>query len=165
MADIDYSTLPQGDVRLLADPTAQRLLSSNALARFAYVAKDGTPRVIPMGYIWNGTEIIMTTVNGSAKIGSLRARPDVAITIDTAGPPPDVLLIRGRAELTDTGDVPPEYGQMQRKYYGADQADGNVEMFRQAGVRMTLIVVRPTWVSTLDFQTRVPHAVLDAVSG
>src|SRR6266516_3222931 len=111
MTPIDYATLPQGDVRLLGDPTAQRLLASNALARLAYVAKDGTPRVIPMGYVWNGSEIVMTTVNGSAKIGNLRARPDVALSIDTAGPPPDVLLIRGRAELTDTGTVPPEYEQ------------------------------------------------------
>jgi general stress protein 26 len=165
MTNIDYAILPQGDVRLLGDPTAQRLLASSALARLAYVAKDGTPRVLPMGYTWNGSEIIMTTINGSAKIDSLRARPDVAITIDTAGPPPDVLLIRGRAELTDTGVVPPEYAEMQHKYYGAEQAEANIEMLRQAGVHMTLIVVRPTWVSTLDFQTRVPHAVLDAVGG
>jgi hypothetical protein len=165
MTDIDYSKLRQGDVRLLGDPTAQRLLASNSLARIAYVAKDGTPRVLPIGYTWNGSEIVMTTVNGSAKIASLRARPDVAITIDTAGPPPDVLLIRGRAELTDTGLVPPEYAEMQHKYYDAEQADANVEMLTKAGVHMTLIVVRPTWVSTLDFQTRVPRVVLDAVSG
>lgn len=73
MTPSDDLDLPQGDVRLLDSPIAQRLLGSAALARFAYVARDGCP--------------------------------------------------------------PP------------------------------LIVVRPTWVSTLDFQTRVPRVVLDAVRG
>jgi general stress protein 26 len=162
---IDFSNVPQGDVALLRHPAAQRLLTGNSLARLAWVAKDGTPRVIPMGYVWNDGRIVMTTINGSSKLAALQKHPDVAITIDTAGPPPDVLLIRGRAELTDTGTVPPEYEQMQAKYYGAEQTAEHIAMYRQAGVQMTLIVVEPRWVGVLDFQTRVPGAVLDAVSG
>lgn len=158
------TAIPQGDLRLLESEVAQRLLTSNPLARLGYVAHDGTPRVIPMGYLWTGAEIVMATVNGSAKIRSLRNRPDVALSIDSAGPPPDVLLIRGRAELSDTGGVPDEYAQMQTRAYGAEQAAAAVEMFRRSGVKMTLIVVRPSWVGTLDFVNRMPAAILKAVS-
>jgi len=40
--------LVQGDVALLEHETAQRLLGSTELARLAYTALDGTPRVLPM---------------------------------------------------------------------------------------------------------------------
>ena len=45
-------SLPQGDPRLLDDPIAQELLASTELGRLAYVAADGTPRVVPVGWIW-----------------------------------------------------------------------------------------------------------------
>jgi nitroimidazol reductase NimA-like FMN-containing flavoprotein (pyridoxamine 5'-phosphate oxidase superfamily) len=88
--------LPQGDVRLLNSQVAQRLLASKELARLAYVAADGTPRVFPMLFHWTGTEVVLSTFGG-AKVRALRVRPDVAITIDAASTPPEVLLIRGRA--------------------------------------------------------------------
>ena len=37
---------PQGDLRLLDSDVAQRLLSSAIPARVAYIATDGTPRVV-----------------------------------------------------------------------------------------------------------------------
>jgi hypothetical protein len=162
MADIDYSKLPQGDVRLIGDPIAQRMLASDELARLAYVFRDGTPRVIPMGFVWNGSAIVFATFAKTAKLASLRARPDVAITVDRAGPPPDVLLIRGRAAIEEVDGFVEEYGQIQRKYYGAELADATVTRVRQAGAAMARIVVEPTWVSTLDYQNRVPGALVNA---
>ncbi|HEY1918821.1 MAG TPA: hypothetical protein VGH27_24885 [Streptosporangiaceae bacterium] len=50
----DLTGLPQGDLRLLDSQTAQRLLASTELARFAYVAADGTPRVFPIMFYWAG---------------------------------------------------------------------------------------------------------------
>lgn len=46
--------LPQGDLGLLQSDVAQRLLSSTHFARLAFIAKDGTPRVIPMLFHWVG---------------------------------------------------------------------------------------------------------------
>ncbi|MDT4914583.1 MAG: hypothetical protein QOC66_3711 [Pseudonocardiales bacterium] len=162
MESTTYRELPQGDVRLIGDPIARRLLGSDALARLAYLGKDGTPRVIPMGFVWNGSEIVMATFARSAKLAALRARPDVAITIDHAGPPPDVLLVRGRAVLDPVAGVAPEYEQVQRKYYGDEQAEQVLAMIREQGVSMVRIVVAPSWVSTLDFQTRNPGALVAA---
>jgi hypothetical protein len=39
----------QGDLGLLNEPVAQRLLQSRIPARLAYVWADGTPRVVPIG--------------------------------------------------------------------------------------------------------------------
>lgn len=49
----------QGDLALLNDPVAQRLLQSTTPAPFAYKWSDSTPRVVPMGFDWNGAEIVL----------------------------------------------------------------------------------------------------------
>jgi hypothetical protein len=159
---IDYRHLLQGDVRLLADPIAQRMLASTELARFAYVATDGTPRVIPIGWIWNGAEIVMATFAKSTKLRALRRNPAVAITIDEPGPPPNVLLIRGRTVLDEVDGVPAEYEQMQISNYGPEHGAAAVEAVRKSGAHMVRIVVEPTWVATLDFQTRFPGGLVAA---
>lgn len=74
--------LPQGDVRLLYTDTAQQLLSSTHLARVAYVAHDGTPRVFPMLFHWTGDELVMCTFAGARKIKAIRRSPVIAVTID-----------------------------------------------------------------------------------
>jgi hypothetical protein len=150
------STLPQGDVRLLDSDIARHLLNSTELARLAYVAPDGTPRVLPMLFHWNGQEIVLPTFAGTAKLKALRASPPVAVTIDTAGPPPEVLLIRGRAEVTEVDGIAPEYALAQHRYYGPEQGAAAEAELDGAGVRMARIVVRPTWVGTIDFVTRFP---------
>jgi hypothetical protein len=63
-----------------------------------HVAKDGTPRSIPIGLVWNGSEIVMCTAKNAPKLPALRHNPAVALTIDTEVHPPKILLIRGQAE-------------------------------------------------------------------
>ena len=47
----------QGDLALLETPVAQQLLQSKIPARLAYNWTDGTPRVVPIWFVWNGREI------------------------------------------------------------------------------------------------------------
>jgi hypothetical protein len=152
-------TLPQGDVRLLDSAVARRLLASRELARLAYVAADGTPRVFPMLFHWTGREVVVCTFAGARKIAALRAKPDVAITIDAASTPPETLLIRGRASVTDVEGIVPEYALAQHRYAGPEQGAANVAAVDHPGTRMARISVRPTWVGVLDFQTRFPGGV------
>lgn len=151
--------LPQGDVGLLNTEIAQRLLNSTEPARMALVAADGTPRVFPMMFRWTGEEVVMATFGGAYKIAALRARPDVALTIDIGGFPPDVLLIRGRAELTDVAGIAPDYAMIQRRYQGEEAAAAVLAQVDQPGVTMVRIAVRPGWVGVLDFQTRLPSVM------
>ena len=89
-------TMPPNQIADVLDkPISQELLDRD-LTRLAYVATDGTPRIVPIGFTWNGTEIVMCTPTNAPKLPSLRANPSVALTIDTEVHPPKILLIRGR---------------------------------------------------------------------
>ena len=67
---------------VLNRPISRELLARD-LTRLAYVAKDGTPRVVPIGFTWNGSAIVMCTAKNAAKVPALRHNPAVALTIDT----------------------------------------------------------------------------------
>ena len=85
----------------LSTTGAQELLASTSAAHLAYIGKDGTPRVIPVGFFWTGDQFVISTATTSPKVTALSARPDVALTID-AGDTPDqarALSIRGRASV------------------------------------------------------------------
>jgi hypothetical protein len=155
--------IPQGDLRLLESDMARRLLNAKIPARLAYLAKDGTPRVIPTWFHWNGKELVMATFSGGPQVkheparpAALRVHPSVAITIDTDTFPPEVLLIRGQASVTDVDGIPEEFKLAARRFLGDDEAERFIAHSTTPGVRMARVAVQPTWVGTLDFQTRLP---------
>jgi hypothetical protein len=144
---------------VLNRPISQELLARD-LTRLAYVAKDGTPRSIPIGFTWNGSAIVMCTAKNAAKVPALRHNPAVALTIDTEVHPPKILLIRGRAELDVVEGIPEEYLEMNGTYTMTPEQ--RVEW--EAEVRslydgMVRIVVVPTWAKLIDFETTLPSAV------
>jgi hypothetical protein len=164
-------TLPQGDLRLLESDVARRLLDSTIPARVAYLARDGTPRVVPTWFHWTTEELVMPTFlaaphvrHAAARLAALRANPQVAVTIDTDSFPPEVLLVRGRVSLTEVDGVVPEYGLAARRYLGEEAAAAYLAQIDQPGTRMARIAVRPAWVGVVDFQRRSPSA-LGGVTG
>lgn len=159
------SVLAQGDIALLATDVAQELLHTDISARLAYTASDGTPRVLPINHWWNGTELVMATFTGAAKVRALRRRPAVALTIDTAEERPHVLQIRGEAVITDVDGIVPEYELMMRRGMPSEEADAYFAGLRADGATMHRIAVTPTWVGVLDFETRFPGAAPAGVRG
>jgi hypothetical protein len=154
--------LPQGDLRLLDSDVAQSLLTSTVPARLGYTAKDGTPRVVPSWFHWTGDELVMPTFvraphvpRPAARLGALRARPDVAVCIDTESFPPHVLLARGRAVITEVEGIAAEYALAAHRYMG-EAATAYLAQADRPGTRMARIAVRPAWVGLLDFETRLP---------
>jgi hypothetical protein len=159
-------TLEQGDPRLLECDLAKRLLASTIPARYAYTALDGTPRIVGSWFTWTGEELVLPTFisaphvsHAAYRVRTLRANPDVAVTIDTETFPPEVLSIRGKAEIIEADGVVPEYAQASHRYLGTEQATAYLAQIDQPGTRMARIGVRPTWVGLLDFQTRLPSAL------
>jgi Pyridoxamine 5'-phosphate oxidase len=152
----DLTGLPQGDLRLLDSQTAQHLLASTELARLAYVAADGTPRVFPIMFHWTGEELVFATFAGASKIRALQARPDVAVTIDTLAMPPQVLQLRGRVTVAEMDGVVPEYRLIHLRYGGPEHADAEIANIEQPGLRMARIVLRPDWAGVSDFTSRFP---------
>jgi hypothetical protein len=169
----DPGRLPQGDPRLLHTDLAQQLLRSSIPARLAFVAADGTPRVVPTWFEWNGEEIVMVTYvagpnvgirHPAARIAALRANPSVALTIDTETFPSQSVTIRGRAEIDEVEGLAPEYVTSAHRYLGDVAAAELVGSMDQPGTVQARIVVRPTWVGLLDFATRFPSP-LGGVTG
>ena len=144
---------------ILNRPLSQELLARD-LTRLAYVAKDGTPRNVPIGFTWNGTEIVMCTTTNAPKLHALRNDPIVALTIDTEVHPPKILLIRGRAELDVVEGIPDEYLQMNGTYTMTPEQRVEWEAeVRSLYDSMVRIVVTPTWVKLIDFDTTLPSPV------
>ena len=142
---------------------SQELLHRD-IVRFAYVALDVTPRVVPIGFTWNGAEIVMCTPTNAPKLASLRRNPSVALTIDTEVHPPKILLIRGDAVLDEVEGIPEEFLKMNGSYEMTPEQ--RVEW--EAGVRslyesMVRIVVTPTWAKLIDFDETLPTAVEELV--
>lgn len=144
---------------VMAKPIAQQLLRDEPVLRLSYTALDGGPRVIPLAYLWDGTRFQIWTIPHSAKVAALRADPRVAITIDILGPPPRVLLVRGRAELRDLDGVPDDYLTASHRTMPAEAWEGFDSQVRQLYQRMVGISITPDWAKLLDFETTAPSAV------
>ncbi|WP_239514345.1 pyridoxamine 5'-phosphate oxidase family protein [Streptosporangium sp. 'caverna'] len=149
---------------VLNRPLSRELLARD-MTRLAYVAKDGTPRNIPIVFAWNGSEIVMCTPKNAPKLRALSENPMVALTIDTEVHPPKILLIRGRAELDFVDGIPEEYLQTTSTYeMTPEQRVGwEVEVRSLYHDGMVRIVVTPTWAKLIDFETTLPSAVEELI--
>ncbi len=153
----------QGDLALLDDQVAQRLLQSTLPARFAYNWDDGTLRVVPIGFHWNGTELVLGTPPDAPKMKVLGDGTKVALTIDSDAMPYKVLLIRGTVRTDTVDGIAPEYEAMTVRVMGEEQARAWLENMRPICPRMSRVFVTPEWVGILDFETRFPSALERAV--
>jgi hypothetical protein len=154
---------PQEIAEVLDRPLSQELLARD-ITRLAYVATDGTPRSVPIAFVWNGTQIVLCTTKNAPKLASLRANPAVALTIDTEVHPPKILLVRGRAELDVVDGIPEEYVSANTTYAMTPEqrAEWEAEV-RSLYDGMVRIVVTPTWAKLIDFETTLPSAVEELV--
>ncbi len=148
---------------VLNRPISQELLARD-VTRLGYVARDGTPRTIPIGFTWNGAEIVMCTTKNAPKLTALRHNPAVALTIDTEVHPPKILLIRGRAELDVVEGIPEEYLQTNGTYEMTPEQrvewEAEVRSLYDGMVRSG---VTPAWAKLIDFETTLPSAVEELI--
>jgi hypothetical protein len=151
---------PHEITEILNRPYSQELLARD-ITRLAYVATDGTPRSIPIGFSWNGSQVVMCTSKNAPKLAALRQNPAVALTIDTEVHPPKVLLIRGRSELDFVDGIPDEYLEMNSTYEMTPEqrVEWEAEIRSVYADGMVRIVVTPTWAKLIDFETTLPTAV------
>ncbi len=144
---------PQEITQELEHPGARNLLESATLLRLAYDGSDGFPRVIPIGFLWNGSRIVVCTAATAPKVKALSSRPHVAVTIDAGDTPTEAkaLLVRGLANVEIVDGVPGEYIAAATKVMGAEQA---TEFESQVGSlydQMARISIEPAWARFFDF--------------
>ena len=159
---------PQG-CRGSPNPDAEQLLHTPEPARLAYNGPDGFPRVIPIGFLWNGSAIVVCTAVTAPKVNALGERPNVALTIDDIGPPAKALLVRGVANVEIVDGVAPEYlAAAAKSTQGAELAAFEAQV-RATYKQMARIIIAPTWARFYDFGAgRFPtflRQLVDSTSG
>jgi nitroimidazol reductase NimA-like FMN-containing flavoprotein (pyridoxamine 5'-phosphate oxidase superfamily) len=158
------------DTKELADeleqPGARKLLDGTA-AHLAYNGPDGFPRVIPIGFLWNGDRVIVCTATTSPKVAALTSRPNVAVSIDSGSSPEAAksLLIRGVASMETVDGVADEYLAMSTKSMdAAGQAEFEREV-RKVYKQMVRISIEPQWARFFDYGTgRLPAFLKNLVN-
>ncbi|MGB6673241.1 MAG: pyridoxamine 5'-phosphate oxidase family protein [Candidatus Nitrosopolaris sp.] len=147
-------------IQVLNDPLAKELLTSAIPVRLAYTGSDGFPRVVPVGFYWNGAQFIIGTSPNAPKVRALTTNPKVALTIDTNTFPPHVLLVRGTASIEVIDGVPPEYLQGAKKFVEGQRWRAFEEQVHAMYKQMARIAIVPEWAEVLDFETRIPNFML-----
>lgn len=148
----------------LGQPGAHDLLTTTSAAHLAYVAEDGTPRVIPVGFYWTGDEVVIASATTSPKVATLSAGPDVAVTIESGGTPGDAraLSIRGRASVEIVDGLVPEYVAAARLTMDAEAAAEFEKNCRALYGQMARIAITPHWARFYDFGAgRLPRFLAD----
>ena len=152
-------TTRQGSLALLEDEVAQRLLRSPLPARLAYSWTDGSPRVVPIGFHWNGKELVFGTPPDAPKMRALRDGDRAAVSIDTDEMPYKVLQVRGRVRTDTVEGIAPEYEETTVRMLGEEQGRAWLTNLRAITTHMSRVFVTPEWVAILDFETRFPSAI------
>jgi nitroimidazol reductase NimA-like FMN-containing flavoprotein (pyridoxamine 5'-phosphate oxidase superfamily) len=147
---------------------AVALQRSSPLCRLAYLGHDGLPRVIPIGFYWNGKRIVVCTATTAPKVRALESRPEVALTIDEGSESGNAksLQLRGQATLETVDGVPDEYLEAASKSLGAEQRAEFETQVRSVYDQMVRIFIEPGWVRFYDFGAgRLPGFLTRLVSG
>jgi hypothetical protein len=149
----------QGDLALLREPVAQGLLQSRISAALAYNWLDGTPRVVPIWFRWNGGEFILASGDKAPKLRALRKNPGVPLTIYEDIWPYKVLLVRGTARIRPVEGTPQEFDDSAHHYLGQEGGDTFLAFYKSVVKRMARITITPEWAGLLDFETRMPSVI------
>ena len=142
----------------LEDPVVKRLLEEPNLARLAYIGLDGRPRVVPIWFSAIDGDIIMVTGPKAEKARALAKNPAVAMTIDSAKPPYNVLLVDGDAVLEPVEGMAPEYRPIVERYLGP-AAEAYLGQLLPRVKRQVRIRVKPRSTRIFDFVKRYPKSL------
>lgn len=151
-------------IQVLNDPIAQELMHSSIPVRLAYTGVDGNPRVVPLGYYWNGAQFVVCTTPRAPKVRAIAENPNVAMTFDTNTFPPLILLVRGMATVEIVDGVPDEFLLGTSTQISPEQMPEFEEQARAMYKQMARIEITPHWAKVIDFETRFPQAVAELLN-
>lgn len=77
----------------------ERLLARNGIVHLAVVTEDGSPLVVPLGYIYRDRQILLTARERVAWLGHIRRDPRVCLSIDSPRYPLSKVTVRGEAMI------------------------------------------------------------------
>jgi hypothetical protein len=74
------------------------------------------------------------------------------------------LLDRGIAHVDIVDGGPSECADSSRPYFGPEQGEAWVKQVSELPCKWARIAITPTWVGILDYETRLPSALMRAMS-
>lgn len=83
----------------LSPDEMERLLRRNGIVHLAVVTDDGTPLVVPLGYVYRDRQILLTARESVSWLGHIRRDPRVCLSIDSPIYPLSKVTVRGVAEI------------------------------------------------------------------
>jgi len=145
-----------GELGVLNEAKAQELLHSANMAHLAYIAPDGTPRVMPVWFGWENGEVIICSIIAAMKHKSLVDGARVAIDIDESGWPYHRLMLRGAVTSTTFPGIVPGYRETAIRYLGESFGSAFIGQLESFGIPMKRVAIKPDWVGLYNFETRNP---------
>ncbi|MDQ6899119.1 MAG: TIGR03667 family PPOX class F420-dependent oxidoreductase [Candidatus Dormibacteraeota bacterium] len=90
----------------------QRRLREEPVIWLTTTGRDGTPQPNPVWFLWDGQSVLVYNRSDAARLKHIASRPRVALNFNANAQGGDVVVLTGRAELTQaetTSDQHPEY--------------------------------------------------------
>ena len=100
------------------------ILESRALGHLATIDPNGRPNVNPVWFLWDGEHVHLSIKPDTAKYRSLRADPNVALSVSDPSRPDRYVELRGTVVDFELFDNLSWVNQLSRKYTGSDFTGG-----------------------------------------
>lgn len=119
------------------------LLESTRTGKLATVRRDGRPHVVPIWFVLDGDDIVLTTGADTVKGRNLRRDGRVSLCVDDESPPFSFVMVEGEATVSEDRDELLRWAtRLGGRYMGEDRAE---EFGRRNAVAGELLVrVRAT---------------------
>ena len=99
------------------------ILESRALGHLATIDPNGRPNVNPVWFLWDGEHVHLSIQPDTAKYRSLRADPNVALSVSDPSRPDRYVELRGRCRFRVFDNLS-WVNHLSRKYTGSDFTGG-----------------------------------------
>ncbi|QUH03597.1 PPOX class F420-dependent oxidoreductase [Saccharopolyspora erythraea] len=128
---------------MTADERRRFLMEGTRTAKIATVRENGGPHVVPVWFVLDGDDLVITTGKHSAKGRAVLRDGRVALCVDDETPPFAFVVIEGRATTTEDPDEVLRWSTRNAaRYVGAEKADEYGRL--NAGEGSMVVRVSPT---------------------
>ncbi len=112
------------DLKQEKDAHIDQRLRTETIIWLGSVRPDGRPHLVPVWFLWDGSNVLIFSQPNNQKIRNLRNNKYVTLALEAAQGGSDIVVLEGTAELVDNfdaGTIQPPYAQ---KYAAQIQAMG-----------------------------------------
>lgn len=130
-------------------PEITERLTSDTYGWLTTVAKSGQPVPKLVWFFFDGSDIVIYSAPGAAKVRHLRSHPQVSLNLDSDGNGGGIIVIGGPARVDAEGADPREDGPYWAKYGAAADQFGLTESMAGYGTRLR-ISIEKVWTTPTE---------------